>query len=73
MQAVGRRLMAARYPVRRPTEHAALAAVCRSPRRLPPVPSLMAALLVANERRDREGVQLAAHLVVRAAAPEVGE
>lgn len=60
-------------PVRRPTEHAALTAVCRSPRRLPPVTSLMAALLVANERRDREGVQLAAHLVVRAAAPEVGE
>jgi hypothetical protein len=34
----------------------------------------MAALLLAHERRDREGVQLAAHLVVRAAAPkEVGE
>jgi hypothetical protein len=33
----------------------------------------MAALLDANERRDREGVCLAAHRVVRAAAPEVGE
>lgn len=60
-------------PIRRPTETTALAAVARSGRRLPPVPALMAALLVANERRDREGVQLAAHLVVRAAAPEVGE
>ena len=65
--------MASTWPVRRPTESAALTAVCRSARRLPPVPALMAALLVANERRDREGVQLAAHLVVRAAAPEVGE
>lgn len=59
--------------VRRPTEHAAIRAACRSLRRLPPVPDLMAALLVAHERRDREGVQLAAHLVVRAAEPEVGE
>jgi hypothetical protein len=33
----------------------------------------MAALLDANERRDREGATLAAHRVVRAAAPEVGE
>ncbi|QQM41969.1 hypothetical protein JEQ17_22675 [Streptomyces liliifuscus] len=62
-----------RGPVRRPTEHAALASVCRSTRRLPSVPALMAALLDANARRDREGVQLAAHRVVRVAAPEVGE
>jgi len=62
-----------RAPVRRPTEHAAIRAACRSPRPLPPVPSLMAALLVANERGDREGTTLAAHRVVRAAAPEVGE
>jgi hypothetical protein len=34
----------------------------------------MAALLDANERRDREGFCLAAHRVVRAAAPkELGE
>lgn len=60
--------------VRRPTEHAAIRAVCRSPRPTPSVPALMAALLEANDRRDREGVTLAAHLVVRAAAPmEVGE
>lgn len=65
--------MTAKWPVRRPTERAALAAVCRSARPTPSVPALMAALLDANERRDREGVCLAAHRVVRAAAPEVGE
>ncbi|MES9523126.1 hypothetical protein [Streptomyces capoamus] len=65
--------MTARWPVRRPTEHAAIRAVCRSARPLPPVPALMAALLDASERRGREGICLAAHRVVRAAAPEVGE
>ncbi|MEU2300568.1 hypothetical protein ABZ584_24550 [Streptomyces antibioticus] len=59
--------------IARPTESAALRAVGRSARPLPPVPALMAALLVANERRDREGVQLCAHRVVRASEPEVGE
>jgi hypothetical protein len=59
--------------IRRPTEHAAIRAACRSPRQLPSVPALMAALLVANERRDHEAVTLCAHRVVRAAAPEVGE
>lgn len=62
-----------RRPIRRPTERAALAAACRTPRPLPPVPALMAALIEANDRRDREGVILCAHLVVRTAAPEVGE
>lgn len=61
------------YPIPRPTETAAIRAAARSPRRLPPVTSLLAALLVANERRDREGVQLCAHRVVRASEPEVGE
>ncbi|QFZ73988.1 hypothetical protein GFH48_12690 [Streptomyces fagopyri] len=62
-----------RSTVRRPTETAAIRAAARSARPLPSVPALMAALLDANERRDREGVQLAAHRVVRASAPEVGE
>ena len=62
-----------RSRIARPTEHAAIRAVCRTPRRLPPAPALLAALLVAHARRDREGVQLAAHRVVRVAAPEVGE
>ncbi|MEU6244804.1 hypothetical protein [Streptomyces sp. NPDC047024] len=59
--------------VRRPTEHAAIEAACRSARPTPPVPALMAALLDAKERRDREGFALAAHLIVRATEPEVGE
>ncbi|WP_229891984.1 hypothetical protein [Streptomyces tendae] len=45
----------------------------RSERHLPPVPALMAALLDANQRRDREGVCLAAHRVVRASGEVVGE
>ena len=65
--------MTARSHIPRPTEHAAIRAACRSARPLPPVPALMAALLDANARRDREGTTLAAHRVVRAAAPEVGE
>lgn len=64
--------MAGSY-IPRPTERAAIAAACRSARPLPPVPALLAALLEANERRDREGVCLAAHRVVRASEPEVGE
>ena len=63
----------ARSRIARPTEHAALAAAGRSARPTPTVPALMAALLDANERRDREAVTLCAHRVVRAAAPEVGE
>jgi hypothetical protein len=62
-----------RYPVRRPTEVAAIRAATRSARRLPPVPALMAALLLAHERADREGVQLTAHRIVRTATLEVGE
>lgn len=66
--------MTARYPIPRPTEQAAIRAVARSARRLPSVPALMAALVEAVDRRDREGTCLAAHRVVRAAAPmEVGE
>lgn len=65
--------MASRWPVRRPTESAAIRAAGRSARRLPPVPALMAALIEAHDRRDREGVTLAAHRVVRASEPRVGE
>lgn len=65
--------MAARWPVRRPTETTALAAVARSARPTPPIPALMAALVEAVDRSDREGICRAAHLVVRAAEPQVGE
>lgn len=65
--------MTAKWPIPRPTEHAGIRAACRSARSTPSVPALMAALIEANDRRDREAICLAAHRVVRAAAPEVGE
>jgi len=58
--------------VRRPTEYAALRAACRSARPLPPVDQLLDALVLARRLDDREGMTLAAHRAVRAAAPEVG-
>ncbi|NNN30716.1 hypothetical protein HLK59_10140 [Streptomyces sp. S3(2020)] len=58
--------------VRRPTEHAALRAAARSARPLPPVDCLLEALVIARRAGDREGMTLAAHRAVRAAAPEVG-
>lgn len=64
--------MTARWPIPRPTEHAALRAACRSTPPLPSVPALMAALVEAVDRRDREGMCLASHRVVRA-AQVVGE
>lgn len=60
-------------PVRRPTEQAALAAVCRSARRLPHIPAIVADLITANRIGDRHGVNLCAHLVARAAQKEVGQ
>ncbi|MGW6141589.1 hypothetical protein [Streptomyces sp. NPDC055140] len=65
--------MSSRWPIRRPTEHAALRAVDRSARPLPSVPALLAALLEANERKDRAAVCLCAHRTVRSALQEVGE
>lgn len=59
--------------IRRPTEAAAIHAAARSTQPLPPVPALMAALLVANDRGDREAVTLCAHRAVRASNPKVGE
>lgn len=59
--------MSSHWPVRRPTENAALRAVDRSARPLPGVPALMAALIVANRASDRHGANLAAHRVVRVA------
>lgn len=69
--------MKKKWPIPRPTEHAALRALERAerhrrPRQLPRVPALMAALIDAVAQDDREGICLASHRVVRAAAPEVG-
>ncbi|MER6351267.1 hypothetical protein ABT186_05295 [Streptomyces sp. NPDC001634] len=69
--------MKKRWPVPRPTERAALRAIAReqqqrhTPRQLPHVPALMAALVDAVAQQDREGICLSSHRVVRAAAPEV--
>jgi hypothetical protein len=62
-----------KWPIPRPTENAALRALDREqhaaqPRRIPHVPALMAALVDAVDRRDREGMCLASHRVVQAAA-----
>lgn len=65
--------MSGRSRIARPTEVAALAAVARSARRLPPVEYLLDALVIARRMDDHEGMTLAAHRAVRRAAPEVGE
>lgn len=70
--------MKKKWPVPRPTEHAALRAIERAQRRrprrqVPHVPALMAALIDAIGQEDREGICLSSHRVVRAAAPEVGK
>ncbi|MFJ2737693.1 hypothetical protein [Streptomyces sp. NPDC087317] len=58
--------------VDRPTERAAIRAAARSARPLPPVDCLLEAVVLARRTGDREGMTLAAHRAVRAAAPEVG-
>jgi hypothetical protein len=63
----------AKWPIPRPTENAALRNIDRAQRHpvrrsVPHVPALMAALVDAVDRSDREGMCLAAHRVVQAAA-----
>jgi hypothetical protein len=62
-----------RSRIARPTEVAAIRAAARSGRRLPPVHTILADLVAAHRTGDQHGVNLCAHLAVRAAAPEVGE
>ncbi|QNT96759.1 hypothetical protein HEP81_06524 [Streptomyces griseofuscus] len=56
-----------RGPVRRPTEVAALRAVARSARPLPPPAVLFAHLVVTDAARDRHGSNLLGHRIARAA------
>lgn len=56
----------ARWPVRRPTEHAALRRCDRSRRQLPPYPVLFAGLVTADAIQDRHGKNLFAHAIARA-------
>lgn len=65
--------MTARWPVRRPTEAAALRAAARSARPAPPIHLILADMVTAHRTGDQHGVNLCAHLAARAAAPEVGE
>jgi hypothetical protein len=55
-----------RTHVPRPTEQAALARAARRPAVSAPLPVLFAALLVAHAVRDREGMRLFSHAIVRA-------
>lgn len=55
-----------RWPIPRPTETAALTAVARTPRPLPPIPSMFAALMTAAALDDRHGANLAGHRIARA-------
>ncbi|MET8169310.1 hypothetical protein ABZT34_34515 [Streptomyces sp. NPDC005329] len=59
--------------IRRPTEVAAIRAAARSARPAPPVHTILADMVAAHRTGDQHGVNLCAHLAVRAAAPEVGE
>jgi hypothetical protein len=54
-----------RYPIPRPTESAALRAVGRSARRLPPVEALFAHLIVTHAAGDRHGSNLLGHAIAR--------
>jgi hypothetical protein len=62
-----------RQPIARPTEHAAIRAAGRSARPTPPVHTILADMVTAHRAGDQHGVNLCAHRLVRAAAPEVGE
>ncbi|WP_264929724.1 hypothetical protein [Streptomyces sp. A012304] len=58
----------------RPTETAAIRAAALSARPIPPVHTILADMVTAHRAGDQHGVNLCAHLAVRAAAPtEVGE
>jgi hypothetical protein len=62
-----------RSRIARPTEVAAIRAAARSARSTPPVHLILADMVTAHRTGDQHGVNLCAHLAVRAAAPEVGE
>ncbi|MEU3204272.1 hypothetical protein ABZ702_10380 [Streptomyces cyaneofuscatus] len=57
--------MSSRWPVRRPTENAALRALDRAPRPCPEYPALFAGLVAATAARDRHGVNLLGHRIAR--------
>ncbi len=64
--------MTTRWPIRRPTEHAALRSYDRNPPQLPDVPALFAGLVTAQATNDRHGSNLLAHAIARQGG-EVGQ
>ncbi|MFF2384042.1 hypothetical protein [Streptomyces sp. NPDC058108] len=65
--------MSGRSRISRLTEVAAIRAAARSARPIPHTHTILADMVAAQRAGDRRGVNLCAHLAVRAAAPEVGE
>jgi len=63
--------MTARWPVRRPTESAAIRAAGRSARPNPTPQTILADMVTAHRTEDRYGIRLCAHLLVRATTPDV--
>ena len=59
--------------VARPTEVAAIRAAARSGRPIPDPHLILADMVTARRAGDQHGVNLCAHLVVRASEPRVGE
>jgi len=57
--------------IRRPTESAAIRAAGRSARPLPPSHLILADMVTAHRTGDQRGVNLCAHLLVRATTPDV--
>lgn len=60
-----------RWPIRRPTEAAALRAVARSARPTTATHTILADLVTAHRTGDRHGIHLCAHLLVRATTSDV--
>ncbi|WP_405474785.1 hypothetical protein [Streptomyces canus] len=65
--------MTSKWPIPRPTEHAAIRACERSPRPVPSVPAILADLITAKRLGDQHGMNLCGHLVARVSLKEVGE
>lgn len=57
--------------IARPTEHAAIRAVCRSPRPALTPQTILADMVTANRAEDRYGIRLCAQLLVRATTSDV--
>ncbi|WP_269858167.1 hypothetical protein [Streptomyces sp. RPT161] len=57
--------MKPKFPIPRPTEHAAIGNASLTAQPLPPMPVLFAGLLTAQALDDRHGANLFAHAIAR--------